>query len=144
MDFDSIDTRTAFKLGVLSYCADRGMSKEATEEFVKSAFLPALAGAASAAWPYVATALATGGGMMLLNGASTGGKELLKLDTMLPVAGGLIGGAGLGWGAAKLNEPDITPDEIKARELTDTYKRYTDRLKARQAYQQYRSSRQMA
>jgi hypothetical protein len=55
----------------------------------------------------------------------------------------LVGGGALGYGAAKMDEPDITPDDIKAKEIADTYKRYTDRLKARRTYQQYRAARQM-
>lgn len=61
----------------------------------------------------------------------------------LPAAAGLVGGGALGYGAAKMDEPDITPDDIKAKEIADTYKRYTDRLKARRTYQQYRAARQM-
>ena len=61
----------------------------------------------------------------------------------VPAAAGLVGGGALGYGAAKLDEPDITPDDIKAKEIEETYKRYTDRLKARRAYQQYRAARQM-
>ena len=61
----------------------------------------------------------------------------------LPAAAGLVGGGALGYGAAKMDEPNVTPDDIKAKEIADTYKRYTDRLKARRAYQQYRTARQM-
>ena len=61
----------------------------------------------------------------------------------IPAAAGLAAGGALGYGAAKLDEPNVTPDDIKAKEIAETYKRYTDRLKARRAYQQYRSARQM-
>lgn len=56
-------------------------------------------------------------------------------------AAGLAGGAGLGYLGAKFNEPDINEDEIKAKELAQAYKVYTDRMKARKAYNQYRQSR---
>lgn len=56
-------------------------------------------------------------------------------------AAGLAGGAGLGYLGAKFNEPNINEDEIKAKELAQAYKVYTDRMKARKAYNQYRQSR---
>ena len=142
MDFDSIDEKQAFKLGFAAYCADQGLSPEDARAFVKSA-LPAFG------WPLAAaTAGYVGGkildfGGQLANNIAPITKNLTLLGVGVPAAIGLAGGGALGYGAAKLNEPDITPDDIKAQELAETYKRYTDRLKSRRAYQQYRASRQM-
>lgn len=61
----------------------------------------------------------------------------------VPAALGLAGGGALGYGAAKLDEPDITADDIKAKEIAETYQRYTARLKARRAYQKYREARNL-
>jgi len=114
MDFDSIDEKQAFKLGFAAYCADRGLNPKDAIALVKQA------GALGDAF-----------------------KNVGLLTVGVPAAAGLALGGGLGYGAAKIDEPEITPDDIKAQELAETYKRYTDRLKARRAYQQYRASRQM-
>lgn len=78
------------------------------------------------------------------------GKENLKNNagtySMLALGAlpalGLVAGGALGHGAAKFQEPNVSDDDIKAKELADTYKTYTDRLKARRMYQQYRQARQ--
>lgn len=57
-------------------------------------------------------------------------------------AAGLVAGGALGHGLAKFQEPNVSDDEIKAKELASTYKTYTDRLKSRRMYQQYRQARQ--
>jgi len=115
MDFDSIDEKQAFKLGFVAACADRGLQ-------------PAQA----------AALLKTASGSILGDVASLGALGLVGL----PAAAGLVGGGALGYGAAKFDEPNTTPDDIKAKEIEDTYKRYTDRLKSRRAYMQYRAARQ--
>lgn len=145
MDFDNIDAKTAFQLGFATRCHEEGLSeKEAAQRlghFEKTALLPALA----AAWPWIAaagTGLAAG-----LGGIYYGTKQVAK-DAFpaakflagVPIAAGLAGGAGLGYGLAKLNEPRVDEDDLKAQELAQTYKVYTDRLKARQAYQKYRQA----
>jgi hypothetical protein len=78
------------------------------------------------------------------------GKENLKQNggmySMLALGAlpalGLVAGGALGHGAAKFQEPNVSDDDIKAKELADTYKTYTNRLKARRMYQQYRQARQ--
>lgn len=117
MDLDSIDERQAFKLGFAAYCADKGMTPENATKFVKTATVGGLLG----------------------DMAQLGAMGLVAL----PAAAGLAIGGGIGHGAAKLNEPDITPEQIKAQEIANTYKVYTDRLKARRAYQKYRAARQL-
>jgi hypothetical protein len=117
MDFDSIDEKQAFKLGFAEYCAQQGMTPEEATSFAKK----------SAALP--------GWGETI--------NQLGYLGIGVPAAAGMALGGGLGYGAAKLDEPDITPEDIKAKEIADTYKRYTDRLKSRRSYQQYRAARQI-
>lgn len=121
MDFDTVDSKQAFKLGFAAYCADHGYTAEEAVALSKYAGVVGdTAAVAGNAAPY---ALALGFG--------------------IPAALGLAGGGALGYGAAKFDEPETTPDDIKAQEIADTYKRYTDRLKARRAYQQYRAARGM-
>ena len=134
MDFDSIDEKQAFKLGFAAYCSDQGMTTaEATQFAEKSAWGW---GAAAAAIPGAISAT----GQALGHGVEAA-KKLSLIGLGLPAAAGLALGGGLGYGAAKFNEPDITPEDIKAQEIAETYKRYTDRIKARRAYQQYREAR---
>ncbi|NDD52612.1 hypothetical protein EBZ39_01820 [bacterium] len=56
----------------------------------------------------------------------------------LPAAVGLGTGAALGYGAAKLTEPDITEDDIKAQELADTYRVYANKMRAARLAAKYR------
>ena len=144
MDFDRVTDKQAFKLGFAAYCADQNMTPEAATEFAEKIALEPittaaiLTGLGSAAY---GGAKAVGGA--IANNVLPAAKTLGLLGIGIPTAAGLAIGGGLGYGAAKLNEPDVTPDDIKAQELAATYKRYTDRLKARRAYHQYRASRQM-
>jgi hypothetical protein len=115
MNLDELDDKQAFKLGFVTYCAEHNLPLHDATRFLKQA-----AGTPS---------------IFDLSGMAMVG---------LPAGLGLALGGGLGYGAAKMDEPSVTPDEIKAQELAKTYKRYTDRIKARRAYQQYRASRQLA
>lgn len=143
MDFDNIDAKTAFQLGFASRCQEEGLSEKAAVERaaqMKTAFWQALgtsllglgSGAGKAiSTTYDATAKVLG----------DLGKPLATLAVGVPIAGGLAAGAAGGYGLAKLNEPDIDEDDIKAQELARTYKIYADRIKARQAYLQYRKAK---
>jgi hypothetical protein len=110
MDFSTLDEKQAFKLGFAAYCAEKGMTPDDANNFVKSAI-----------------------GLTDIAGAGLVG---------IPFGVGMLGGGALGFGAAKYDEPEINPEEIKAKQLAETYKIYTNRLKARRAYQQYRNARQ--
>jgi hypothetical protein len=59
----------------------------------------------------------------------------------LPVAGGLAAGGGLGWAAAKMNEPNVRDEDIRAEEIEQVYKTQAKRLKARRDYEKYRQAR---
>jgi len=56
----------------------------------------------------------------------------------VPVATGLLGGGAIGYGLAKMHEPPLDEDEIKAQEIADTYRVFAQRAKARRKLRQYR------
>ena len=121
MEFANIDAKTAFQLGFAARCQEEGLTEKAAAEratAVKRSF--DIAGA--------------------LKGLGEFARPIATLAVGVPIAGGLAAGAAGGYGLAKLNEPDIDEDDIKAQELAKTYKVYSDRLKARQAYMQYRKA----
>lgn len=111
----------------------------------RGAALAAPAAAAAAAAPALALPASLLGGGFLAGGGAKNALGAAGTAAMLPVgllgAAGLAGGAGLGYLGAKFNEPSVNEDEIKAKELAQAYKVYTDRMKARKAYSQYRQSR---
>lgn len=127
--------REAFKQGFLQRCAEEGLTKEAFESRMeKAAVLPLAAVApwllaagtsAMAAYPYVA------------GGAKAVGTGLAGLSAVAPLAG-LVGGGALGYGAAKLTEPDTDPEQVKADEIANTYKVYAQRAAARKRLKSYR------
>jgi hypothetical protein len=136
MEFANIDAKTAFQLGFAARCQEEGLNEKAAADraaFVKrsAGWLAGLAGLGSAAgktYDAAATVL------------KDIGKPLATLAIGVPIAAGLGAGAAGGYGLAKLNEPDVDEDDIKAHELARTYKVYADRLKARQAYMKYRQA----
>ena len=141
MDFANIDEKTAFRAGFVSRCYEEGLSvKEAAarlEFFEKRSAGPLLA-----ALPWIASGLA-GLGTGIYAGTKAVAETAVPAAKFLfgvPVAAGLLGGAAGGYGLAKATEPDIDEDDIKAQELAQTYKVYSDRMKARNAYQQYRKA----
>ena len=150
MDLDNIDEKTAFKLGFAERCFELGLEpgqvKEAMEKSARfGALLSALKNGLKSPW--VQKPLLGVGGF--LGGLGAGGvfnaaKDISGLTIGLGGGAGLLGGAGLGYGLARLGEEDIDEDEIKSKELADTYKVYADRLKAQKAYQQYRKARENA
>lgn len=130
MDFDNIDAKTAFQLGFAARCQEEGLSeKDATARavwFEKRSF------------DFMA---ALGSGAKAVVDAA---KPVAALAVGVPVGLSLAAGAAGGYGLAKLNEPDVDEDDIKAQELARTYKIYADRIKARQAYLQYRKAKGLA
>lgn len=106
--------KEAFKLGFLTRCAEEGLTGEKLE--ARLAAVEALNKEGSTA---------TNAGLALLG---------------LPIGLGLVGGGALGYGAAKLQEPALDEDEIKAREIANTYKVFAERAKARRKLRQYRPS----
>ena len=133
-----VTTKEAFRLGFLARCAEEGLTGEHLNARIKSAaekqsigwLIPAAGLAAAGAG---GLAIARGGVRDLASGAGT-------LAGLIP-AGGLLAGAGLGYGAAKMTEPNITDDDIKAQELADTYRIYAEKAKANRRARQYRVAR---
>jgi hypothetical protein len=132
-----VTAKEAFRLGFLARCAEEGLTGDRLETRIKSAaekqswgwLIPAAIAGAGAG----GLAIARGGLHDLASGAGT-------LAGLIP-AGGLLAGAGLGYGAAKMTEPNITDDDIKAQELADTYRIYADKAKANRRAREYRVSR---
>lgn len=86
---------------------------------------------------------ATGLGAMLGAGAAGGPRAanpLLSLAAM-PIVAGLAAGGGLGWGAAKMTEPNIRDEDLRAQEIEQVYRTQAKRLKARRDYEKYRQAR---
>lgn len=111
MDAD-LNEKEAFRLGFLARCAEEGLTGEQLQSRIK------LAGDKQAG---VGTWLG-----YLLGSAP---------------AVGLAGGAALGYGAAKMMAPDVDEEDIKAKELAETYKIYEQRARAKRKAHQYRQQR---
>jgi len=121
-----VTNKEAFRLGFLTRCAEEGLTGDALQTRIKQAF--------TAPTSYAVPALAVLGGLALASGQ--GGS--LGVIAGLPAAAGLAGGAALGYGTAKMTEPDISADDIKAQELADTYRVYSRKLEAARKARQYR------
>lgn len=139
MDFDSIDAKTAFKLGFATRCFEMGMSPEdVNAEIEKQA-----SGRFGWVGP-VAKRLAAGLGIGLpIAGGMLGGKLVDAASSsagmMVGLGGltGLLGGGALGYAKAKFDEEPLDEDEIKAKELENTYKAYAARMKSQNEYKKY-------
>ena len=131
-----VTAKEAFRLGFLARCAEEGLTGEHLSARIKSAaekqswIIPALSLGATALG---GLAIARSGVKDVTNGAGL-------LAGLIP-AGGLLAGAGLGYGAAKMTEPNITDEDIKAQELADTYRIYAEKAKANRRARQYRVAR---
>lgn len=111
----ALTAREAIKSGFLLACAERGLTEDETRDLIK-------------------TALSKDAN--LLSTLATAGTSLAGL--------GLVGAGGLGFGAghvaAKMTEPDITPDEAKKQELITAYQLYADQaIRAAKRRRVYRS-----
>lgn len=154
MDVKSLDTKTAFAAGFAVRCAEEQLSQDAISDRIKAAH--GYVNGEKTAWGWLA-ALKNGLGLAgsaakgvvaapgaILDGvgnlASAGSRVALTGATLGGVAGGLGGGT-LGWLAAKANEKNIDPEDIKAQEIEETYKHYAARLAARRKYEADRAKR---
>lgn len=106
----------AFKLGFFLKCAEEGMSPAQVQEHFSKIDLEKKA----AIWDILAAPVNAAGSAL----GSVGG---------LLAAGGLalppLAGYGLGWAAAKAQEEDITPEELKRQEIIAEYKRLAARAR---------------
>jgi hypothetical protein len=119
-----ITAKDAFKLGFLTRCAQEQLIGPALDERLEKAALLGLT-----ASPIDVTKSLPGASDLV--GAA---KALLAV----PPAAAILGGSALGYGAAKMIEPEITDDEIRAQELADTYRLYAEKAKAHRKVRQYR------
>ena len=122
-----VTSKEAFRLGFLSRCAEEGLTGPALQERIKQAGFPI---------GWAVPAVAGLGGLALL----TGNPGTAGAMVGLPAAVGLGTGAALGYGAAKVTEPDISSDDIKAQELADTYRVYANKARAARRAAKYRRS----
>ena len=111
----SDENKEAFKLGFLTRCAEEGLTGEK--------LAVRLAGAEQ---------FAKKSAGMLDSAATLVG---------LPLAAGILGGGGIGYGLAKMHEPAIDEDEIKAQEIANTYRVFAERARARKKLRQYRPAK---
>jgi hypothetical protein len=130
-----ITAQDAFKLGFLTRCAEEQLTGEALDarldkvaEFNKRA---------GGLYEYKPTSVSLPGTSEIaaLTKPLVGWAQSMYA---LPFAASILGGSGLGYGAAKMMEPQISEDEIKAQELADTYRLYAEKAKARKKVRQYR------
>lgn len=95
--------------------------------------------------PYVGPAALAGGAAALGGAAATAGAGAVQhvpnlymqaLPYMVGLGGaaGLALGSGVGHGMASLDDDAETPEQIKAKELAQTYKTYADQIKAKKRY----------
>lgn len=139
MDFTNYDPKTAFKLGFLARCAEEGLAGEELDMRVKQAVHPLV-------WLGSAGLAALGGlAYATPKAVHTAATQVLPaaagLAIGLPSAAGLLGGAALGYGAAKTTEPDISAEDIKNQELAATYRAYAARLRTRKKNHDYKLAR---
>jgi hypothetical protein len=133
-----LTAQDAFKLGFLSRCAEERLTGAALDARLEKA--AAFNKAASGIGDLV-TFSPIQGTNAIAGAVGTGASTLwdaAKAITAVPVAGSILGGAGLGYGAAKMMEPTINDDELKAQELAATYKLYADKAKNRRKSRRYR------
>jgi hypothetical protein len=134
-----ITEQDAFKLGFLTRCAEEKLTGDSLE-----ARLDQVASFNKRATELVKVSPVTVGGGTAADMVGSAGKSLVdafQMITAVPIAGSIIGGAGLGYGTAKMLEPKLDDDELKAQELAATYKLYADKAKNRKKVRQYRLGR---
>lgn len=119
-----------FRLGFLLRCAEEGCSPAEIEQRVKLAFIVRglekkanTPGTLRALWD-----LGGAYGMAPLHTAAIG------------IGGAGLLGAGLGYGAAKVQEEQVDPEEAKRQELIAAYKMQADRARRRAKQRGYRPS----
>jgi len=117
--------REAFKIGFLTRCVESGLTPEATHNLIKSA------------------------GDCFNKRADSWGKELfdaakdVSIPTALMAAAAPVAlGGGAAYFANQATDTDATDvEEIKQRELLDTYRRMSGQLKRRKQLQGYKADR---
>lgn len=124
-----ITEQDAFKLGFLARCAEEKLTGQSLEarlekvaQFNKAAIAEYL--------PKMLTGPASDIGLAYLGALS------------LPFAASMLGGGAVGYGIGSAVEPRVNEDEIRAKELADTYRLYADKAKNRRKAVKYRAQRE--
>lgn len=141
-----ITAKDAFRLGFLTRCAEEGLTGDALSQRIESAaekkaiFWPAV-GIGAGAWG-LSRLLESGtnaanAARAALQVPEYAGRAALALGGTAGAAG-LLGGSALGYGAAKMTEPEVSSDDIKQQELAETYRIYADRARAKRKARKYR------
>lgn len=112
-----VEARDAFCMGFFARCVEEGLSKEAAD-----ARLTKLDQVKTAVFGLVKA------------------YDVGTLGLVAPVALGLGAGGLLGYGASQIAAPDIDVDQVRAQEISDTYKLYAQRAAAKRRLRSYRSS----
>lgn len=128
-----ITPQDAFKLGFLARCAEERLTGSALDARLEKVaeFNKRAAGDNNSLFKYDPIAL----------GFKTPAQVIWKGLTgmwAIPPAATILGGGALGYGAAKMVEPQISEDDVKAQELAATYKMYAEKAKARRKLRNYR------
>jgi hypothetical protein len=109
----------AYKFGFLYRCAEEGLTVEETRARIKQAVaFVKQANPLQTAW----------------NALTTLGTAGVAGTAALSAGAGALGGLSL----AKLREPDVNPEEIRAQEEISAYNMYTSQIKQRNALRQLR------
>jgi hypothetical protein len=122
-----ITPKDAFKLGFLTRCAEEKLTGDALDERLTKVALVSM------------SPLNLDVGKMLGYGT-----EAYSSLLAAPIAASILGGGALGMGAAKLVEPRIDDEEMKAQELATTYRLYAEKAKNRKKLRQYRTGQDNA
>ena len=120
-----LTSKEAFRLGFLARCAEEGLTGPELQSRIKLA-------AEKQALGYLEGTLLAG---QLGRGAANSLYDIARSGATLllgaPLAGGLAAGGLGGYALAKFNEPNVSDDDVKAQEISDTYRRYAQRMKIR-------------
>lgn len=132
-----ITPQEAFKLGFLARCAEEQLTGSALNarlekvaEFNKGAAIKDYISWSPVNLTNAGSSLASAGLNTLWDG--------LTAAWAVPPAAAILGGGALGYGTAKMVEPPVHDDEIKAQEIADTYKLYAEKARARKKMRKYR------
>ena len=122
-----ITPKDAFKLGFLTRCAEEKLTGDALDARLTKVALVSV------------SPLNFDIGKLMGYGA-----EAYSSVLAAPIAASILGGGALGVGAAKLVEPRIDDEEMKAQELATTYRLYAEKAKNRKKLRQYRTGQDNA
>jgi hypothetical protein len=119
----------SFRFGFLTRCAEEQLSMDDIKERVKFAHVK----------------IALPNPRDVFNGlkglASSALLTPLVYTSALGGGAALLGGAGAGYGLAKMQETDTDPEEAKRQELIAVYKRYADNARMKAQNRSYRQAK---